>query len=130
MLQGVFSYSKHLQHIAAESALNVFEVDVREVVALDLLRGIVDKDVDLSKSVNMLLDSALTCLIIHQVAGDQLTLLAFIPDHLSSFVRIVVLLGKVDDGNISPFPGKNQCYRSADSRAGYSRQYFLSHESV
>jgi len=48
--QGVFGHGEDLEDVAAERALDVVEVDLGEVVAHQLLRRVVDEDVDLPVS--------------------------------------------------------------------------------
>lgn len=50
MWNGILGHGKHLEDIASERALHVFEVDIREVWTLDLLRGIVHQNVNLAIS--------------------------------------------------------------------------------
>jgi len=49
--EGVFGHGEHLQYVAAEGALDVGEVDLGKVLAHDLLRGVVDEDVQFAEAV-------------------------------------------------------------------------------
>lgn len=65
MRESVFRHSKHLQDIAAKCAFHIVEINLGEIVAHDLLRGIVDENMDLVKAFDMLVDSRLAVLVVH-----------------------------------------------------------------
>ena len=47
--QSIFSDCKHGKDVAAEDALHGVQINLGKVLALDLLRGVVDKDIDFSE---------------------------------------------------------------------------------
>lgn len=85
----VFGHSKHLKNIASEDALGHGEIDLFEVRTHDLLRSVVDQDVNRSEPasgceprhgiilrtgarlVHVFLDSFLACVVVHQVARNE-----------------------------------------------------------
>jgi len=70
------------------------------IIAHDLLRGIVDEDVQGSKLLHVLLDSPAARLVVHEVARDQKTLPALLLDHLLGVLGIGLLLWEIDDGDV------------------------------
>jgi len=120
--QREFGDGKHLEDIAAECALDIAKVNIGKVLTHDLLRGVVDKDVDGAKSVDVLPDRLLTELVVHQIAGDEQTLPAFLFNHGLSFVRVLLFLWQVHDGDIRPLASIEDGDRTTNSGAAKVRE--------
>jgi hypothetical protein len=106
-----------LQYVAPKCALDIVKINLRKVLAQDLLGRIVDEDVQLSELLHVLVDGALASFIIHEVAGNEVALLAFLSDEFPRFLGVLLFLGEVDDCYIGSFPCEEDSDRSANSGA-------------
>lgn len=96
MRQRELGYREHLDDVGLEYVFHCVEVDLREVAAHVLLRGVVDEDVDVSVSsvylvptalssmsfipFNMFINSALAHLAVSQIPRKQKTTPSFLLD--------------------------------------------------
>ena len=106
MVKSIFRHGKDLKDVASESALDILQINILEVLAHDLLRSIVDQDVDLAKLIDVLLDGVFASLVVHEVSGEQNTLAALLLDHLLGLFGVFLLLGEVHDCHVSTFAGE------------------------
>lgn len=100
MRHSILCNSKHLQDIAPKGALHQVEVNLANVVAHDLFRGVVDKDVEGAELLHVLLDGLAARFVVHEVAWDEEALLALFLDHCLGFLGILFFFGEVDDGDV------------------------------
>lgn len=105
-MKSIFRHGKDLKDVASESTLDILQIDVLEVLAHDLLRSIVDQDVDLAKLFDMLLDGFLASLVVHEISGEQNTLTTLLLNHLLGLFGISLLFGEVHDCHVSAFAGE------------------------
>jgi len=116
MWESEFCHGKHLKNVAPESALDIVQIDVGKVVAHDLLRGIVDKNVYDAVLFDVLLYCFLAFVVVHQVSGDQKTLLTFLFHQFLGLLSVVLLFGKVNDRDIGPFTCEQNRNSPANAR--------------
>lgn len=116
MRQCEFSHGKHLEDITLKGILDVIEIDLGEILAHDLLGGVVDQHVDgIAVRGHMGVDGLLALLSVRQVAGHEETLAAVFLDHLLGVLRVGLFLGEVDDCYICTFTSKEDCDCAANS---------------
>jgi hypothetical protein len=77
MRQRKLGNRKHLDDVTLEGILDLVEVDLREVVAHGLCRGVVYEDVYCFELLNMFINSLLAKIPIAQVARNKQALLPF-----------------------------------------------------
>lgn len=106
MRHRILGHGKHLQDIAPKRALHNVQINLCNVVAHDLLRGIVHQHVQRAKGLDVLLDGLAARLVVHEVARDEEALAAFTLDELLGFFGVGLLLGEVDDGDVGAFAGE------------------------
>lgn len=111
-----FCDCEHLHDVAAECALDIVQVDLFEVLAHDLRRGIIYEDVNLAELIDVLFDGALVGFVVHEIAGHKEAFSALVCNHLLRLLRAFLLLGKVDDGNARTLSRKKQ--RNGPSNTG------------
>jgi hypothetical protein len=80
MRHRIFSHGKHLQDIAPKSTLHIIEINLANVVAHHLLRGIIDEHVEGAEFLHVLLNGLATCLVIHEISWDEEAFFAFFFD--------------------------------------------------
>lgn len=115
---GVLGHGEHLQDVAAERALDGVQVDVRDVRAHHLLRGVVHQHVDrVAEPVHVLLHCPPARLVVHQVAGDEKTCAPFVLDEPLRLFGVFLLLGQVHDADVGPLAREERRYGAADARA-------------
>lgn len=100
MWHRIFGDRKHLQNVASEGALYLVEVDLGDIWTHDLLGGVIDKDVNLAKLVDMLLDRLTAGLVVHKIAWNKQALLALGLHHLLRLLGVFLLLRQEDDADI------------------------------
>lgn len=113
MRHRILRHSKHLQNIAPKGALHIIQVNLGNVVAHNLLRGIVDQHVQRAELLHMLLDGLAASFVVHEVAWDEEALLAFVFDHFLGLAGVFFLFGEIDDCDVGAFAGEEDGHGAA-----------------
>lgn len=117
MRHSILCNSKHLQNITPKSTLHHIKINLRNVLAHDLLRGVVDEDVQRTEFLHVLLDGFAAGFVVHEVSWDEEALLAFLFDHALGFLGVLLFFGEVDDCYVGAFAGEEDCDGTAYARA-------------
>src|SRR5437764_1356532 len=96
---------EHTENVGLEGAPQLLLGDVADVLIRMLLAGIVDEDVESAKLIDRLPDSALTELLVANVAGDRDRAATLLLDNLFCLRRVVVL-AQINDRHISALTRK------------------------
>lgn len=109
MRHSILCNSKHLQNITPKSTLHHIKINISNVLAHDLLRGVVDEDVQRTEFLHVLLDGFAAGLVVHEVSWDEEALLAFFFDHTLGFLGVGFFFREVDYGYVGAFAGEEDC---------------------
>lgn len=103
VVERILCHSKDLKNVASECTLNIIQVDVLEILTHDLLSSVVYQDMDYTKLINVLLNSLLAGLIIHEISSKEDTLATFLLDHSLGLFGILLFFWEVDDSDVCAF---------------------------
>jgi hypothetical protein len=118
MRHRIFRHSKHLQNVAPKRALHVIQINLANVVAHNLLRGIVDQHMQRAKFLHVLLDGLAARFIVHEIARNKEALLSFLFDHFLGLAGVFLFFGEVDDCDVGAFAGEEDGDGAAYAGAG------------
>lgn len=106
VLKRVLRDGENLENITAECALHIVKVNIRKIFAHDLLRSIVDQNVNLAEFIDMLLYGVFAGVVLHKVASNKQAFFALLLDELLRLFGIFLFVWEIDDCHISTLSGE------------------------
>ena len=101
VLESVLAERHHLDDVGLEGLGDGGDVDFAVVFARHLHGSVVDKHVDLAEDLNVLVDGGLAAAFLGQVVLQAVALAASVLDLRDGVLRVLLLLGEVEDRDIS-----------------------------
>jgi hypothetical protein len=109
MREGELRHRKHLDDIRLEDIGDSVEVYLRQVGTAELLRGIVDQDIDVSIFLYVRIDGLLAETPVAEVPAQQEALASFGLDESLRLLRVFFFNREVDDCYVGAFFGVQGC---------------------
>lgn len=118
MRQSKLRHRKHLDDVTPERALDVIQVDFREILLHHLLARVVHEDINSAELVNVLLDDLVDLLEVLEIEGNGQRLSPFFLDGGDGVICVGLFLWKVDYRDVCTLSREQDGYGTSNARAG------------
>lgn len=131
MREGKLGQGKHLHNVRLKDILDLIEINLFEIRTHELLRGVVDEDIDSTEStisltqkmrdipLNMLVNGILAKVPAAKITRKQMALAPCVLDQLLRALGVFLFGRQIDNRHVGAFSSIQGCNGTSDARASY-----------